>query len=170
MNQLQSKSDAKLEDTLHSNGNSLDKAAYTAFFSSSILGAAFALWMCIWLIFDLNWEGSQRTEVIFQASTLAVVIIAFGVTDFIFRRRRNDAFHKQPWSVRLPVVLVLFCGLICARIVAGALTADGIFRNQALPLACGIVVLTGYIGFWTEFFLRRRNSRRDSAENWSPKA
>lgn len=170
MSQLQRKSEVRLDDRPDSQRHSLDKAAYTALFSSSILGATFALWMCTWLVFDVNWEGSQKGAVIFQICSVAILIVAYGVTDFIFRRRRDDAFHKLPWSVRLPVALILVGGAICARIIAGALAADEIFVNRSIPVGFGILVVTGYIATWAELFLRRRNSKRDSAESWNPEA
>ena len=165
MTTLQRKPESRLDDRLDSQRHSLDKAAHTALVSSSILGVLFALWMFVWLVFDVTWEGSQNGAIIFQICSVAISIVAWGATDSICRRRQDDAIRKQSLSVRLPVGLLGVSGIICAKITGDALAADEIFINRAIPVAFGILVVTGYICIWTEFFLRRRNSRRASAES-----
>ena len=170
MSQLQRKSEVRLDDMPDSQRHSLDKAAYTALVSSFILGAIFTLWMFTWLVFDVTWEGSRNGAITFQVCSVAVAIVAWGATDAICRRRRDDAPRMLPLSIRFPVGTLGVSGLICAYIIGRALAADEIFINRAIPVAFGILVVTGYICIWIEFFLRRRNAKRDSAESWNPEA
>ena len=167
MDPLQRLLEKKAYDGFDSQRHSLDDAAYTALVSSAILGAIYALWICAWLIFDITWEGSESVAVIFQILSFLAVFLTGALVDTVFRRRRGDDFRKQPSSVLLLSLVV--CGASGFIGSFAALNTDAFSINRTDGtlglLFLGVVMVVGFIAIWAEFFLRRRNSRRDSAEN-----
>ena len=166
MDPLQRLLEKKANDGFDSQRHSLDKAAYTALVSSSILGVTYALWMCTWLIFDLIWKGSESVAVIFQVLSFLAVFLSAALVDAVFRRRREDDFRKQPRSIRLSSAVVGGAsGLVgsFAAIYTDVFSIDRTDRNRGL-LFFGVVMVVGFIGIWAEFFLRRRSAERDFLE------
>ena len=167
MDPLQRLLEKKAYDGFDSQRHSLDDAAYTALVSSAILGAIYALWICAWLIFDITWKGPESVAVIFQILSFLAVFLSGALVDTVFRRRRGDDFRKQPSSVLLLSLVV--CGASGFIGSFAALNTDAFSINRTDGtlglLFLGVVMVVGFIAIWAEFFLRRRNSRRDSAEN-----
>ena len=167
MDPLQRLLEKKAYDGFDSQRHSLDDAAYTALVSSAILGAIYALWICAWLIFDITWKGPESVAVIFQILSFLAVFLTGALVDRVFRRRRGDDFRKQPSSVLLLSLVV--CGASGFIGSFAALNTDAFSINRTDGtlglLFLGVVMVVGFIAIWAEFFLRRRNSRRDSAEN-----